>query len=292
MKQLFEKENPIGYCLIPVLVFLLGKQVVYEILMMVVQAAQIQGWRQDNAQILVNGLADLAMIPVMWCCFVNRKSKNSVQAGSLRTGRQEQREAAWFGIQKLTAYIGRSVLLCLLGGAACLAGNGLLQMTGLTRLLADDYSSTMDTLYGGAFWIQVFWMVAAAPAAEELVYRKILYTRMRQYCGFLGAAAGASLVFGMAHGYILQGIYSFFLGILLCELMERYRSLYSVTLVHMAANLCSVTATCYVPLQNWLSDKGHSTAAALISVCVCILILGYLIKTVPKPDIQEENPEG
>ena len=129
--------------------------------------------------------------------------------------------------------------------------------------------------------MQLFWMGIAAPVAEELVYRKILYGRIREYVGFWKAAAGASLLFGMTHGFLLQGIYSFLLGMVLCLLRERYYKLYPAIVTHMAANLCSVVCTFCVPVQNWLSDKRHFITSTLVSVFVCILIIWEFIR----PDV-------
>lgn len=261
--------------MLPVLVFLVGKQIVYGLLLMLLQ--DMQAVPQGEIGILANGLADAVIIPVMWKCFLHSTSESNAQTDHSR----EQ--------QNLTAGIWQIYLFCLLGIGFCLAGNGLLQLTGLVNLLAGDYSNTMEVLYGGTLWVQMFWMVIAAPVAEELVYRKILYGRMREYCSFGKAAAGTSFLFGITHGFILQGIYSFLLGMLLCFLVERYKKLYPAILVHMMANLCSVVSTVCVPVQSWLSDRGNYTAAVLVSVLVCILLIRHLAKAFPSPDLQEDR---
>ncbi len=259
MKQLLKRDNPIAYCLVPVLVFLLGRQVVYEFLGMVLQ--KMQAVSLEGVGILANGLADIVMIPIMAKCFLGVAGNETDSLKTIGPGD-----------------IG---LVCLLGIAYCLAGNGFLQLTGLVRLFEGDYSNTMTALYGGTLWMQLFWMGIAAPVAEELVYRKILYGRIREYVGFWKAAAGASLLFGMTHGFLLQGIYSFLLGMVLCLLRERYYKLYPAIVTHMAANLCSVVCTFCVPVQNWLSDKRHFITSTLVSVFVCILIIWEFIR----PDV-------
>ena len=259
MKQLLSKENPIGYCLIPILVFLLGRQVICELLYYLLQ--MIFALQGDKLQALVNGAADLIMIPVMWNCYVPKK-----ETGSCKTS-------------KAITMLGIGLLLCFMGMAACLAGNGLLQLTGLTKLLAADYDNTTSVLYGGAVWMQIFWMVAAAPVAEELVYRRILYGRIREYRGFWISALGASFVFGLTHGFILQGIYGFGLGLLLCFVLERYKKLISPILVHMAANACSLIVTVCLPVQNWLSDTLHFGGIVLISVFILAASIIYMRKT-------------
>ncbi len=268
MKQSLKNENPIGYCLLPVLVFLLGKQGVYGLLLALLQKMEIVS--QGKMEILANGLTNIILIPVMWYWFVKRNVED-IQQIHLFQRKRDGRRCLLSLLQILP--------LCLLGISACLAGNGLLQLTGLTDLFAGDYSTTMGHLYGGTLCLQIFWMVIAAPVAEELVYRRILYRRVREYWSFWPATIGTSLLFGMTHGFILQGIYGFLLGMLFCFLMERYRSWYPAILAHMAANLCSVVSTVYPPIQLWLEDWRHFTVAALSAVVVCILIAGYLIKT-------------
>ncbi len=263
---MWKKENPIGYCLFPILVFLTGKQIAYELFLRLLPGTQTVP--------LANGLAAAVMIPVMWKCFVPSTPEEKLQAGQLSKR------------QKLSTVIPQLCMFGLLGIGFCLAGNGLLQLTGLVKLFHGDYGSTMEALYGGDLWGQIFWIVIAAPIGEELVYRKILYGRMREYCGFWKGAAGASLLFGITHGFILQGVYSFLLGMLLCFLTERYRKLYPAILVHMSANLCSVVSTACVPVQDWLSDEGRFAAAVLVSVLVCITVTGYLAGTAPSQDRQ------
>ncbi len=258
--------------MIPVLVFLVGKQLAYELFMRIFPVGQ------EGIGILVNGLADVIMIPVMWKWFLPGRNGDCVYTVLPEENRQKTGQSVPSFLENPAAGAGQILMWCLLGASFCLAGNGLLQLTGLTSLFAGDYSSTMEVLYGDTLWMQVFWMVIAAPLAEELVYRKILYGRMREYCGVYKAAAGASLLFGLTHGYVLQGIYSFFLGMLLCFLLERYRVLYPSVAVHMAANLCSVAVTFCIPVQDWLSDKGHFAVAALISAVICILMTGCLMK--------------
>ena len=268
MKQLLKKENPIAYCLVPVLVFLVGRQIIYEVLQMIWQGIQTVSWQSGS--VLSNGLADVSMIPVIWSCFGH--------------GAETPYGAAYdtkYALADHPKGIRTVCLVSLLGAAYCLAGNGCLQLTGLIQLFEGDYSNTMTALYGGTLWMQIFWMGIAAPVAEELVYRKILYGRMREYVSFWKAAAGASLLFGMTHGFLLQGMYSFLLGMILCLLLERYQKLYPAIVTHMAANLCSVVCTFCVPVQNWLSDKGHFIMITLVSVFLCIRVIWEIIR----PDV-------
>lgn len=135
------------------------------------------------------------------------------------------------------------ICLCIAGAGACLLLNYLFYLTGLTKLFAQDYAQTATVLYGGDAVLQSIWMIIAAPLSEELAFRGILYRRMRRYTDFLVAAAASALLFGVIHGYFLQGAYSALIGVLLCVIYERNGRLWQCVVFHMAANACSVLVT-------------------------------------------------
>lgn len=83
-------------------------------------------------------------------------------------------------------------------------------------------------------WVSV---VIMAPVVEEIVFRGLIYTRLKKGMPALVAAFLCAIVFGAMHGTIIWFMYAFVLGMLLVWCMEKYQSLTASILFHMAFNL-------------------------------------------------------
>ena len=67
-----------------------------------------------------------------------------------------------------------------------------------------------------------------------------MYGRMREGLPPLRAGVLVSLFFALFHGDLVQGLYAFLLGVLLCYAYERYHNFLAPVLFHVAANLIAV----------------------------------------------------
>jgi len=76
----------------------------------------------------------------------------------------------------------------------------------------------------------------AAPFAEELFFRGVFYTWLRERWSLWPSALLSALVFGIAHGDILVGGVAFVLGIVLALVFEYSHSLWTAILVHIVNN--------------------------------------------------------
>lgn len=76
-------------------------------------------------------------------------------------------------------------------------------------------------LFSGALWQQFFLMGIAAPLSEELLFRGILFERLRMALPFFWAALGSAAFFGLVHGNWAQGIYAALMGLILAWLYEK-----------------------------------------------------------------------
>lgn len=221
MKLGEKKENPIAYCLLPLLIYLVGREIIHEVC--VLTLLRYTAISEVSVRYLGNIVSAFGIIPVVWHFFYRPQ-----------TGKEKE------GIAKNILSV---LWLCAAGAGACLMLNYLFFLTGLTKLFAQDYSNTVSVLYGGDILLQSIWMILAAPLSEELIFRGVLFGRVREYSGFLVAAVVSSALFGVTHGYILQGIYSMLIGLILCMIYERNGRLWQCVVFHMAANACSVLVT-------------------------------------------------
>ena len=75
-----------------------------------------------------------------------------------------------------------------------------------------------------------------APFAEELYFRGVLYTWLRQRWGVHIATLASSMIFGIVHGNVALAGAAFVLGIMLAWVFERSNSLWPAVLIHIINN--------------------------------------------------------
>lgn len=113
-----------------------------------------------------------------------------------------------------------------------------------------------------------------APVAEELLFRQVIYKRLRNFTPVRIAVIVSALLFGLYHGNLVQGIYAFIMGCLLALVYEWTGSLAAPVLFHVVANhLSDITYEFEV-----LSDVVYSLPAAIVSAVVIPCMLAVLIK--------------
>lgn len=79
------------------------------------------------------------------------------------------------------------------------------------------------------------------PFAEEVLFRGLMYKRLRRRFGVWACALTTAAVFGIYHGNVQQGIYAGLMGLFLAFLTERFHTVTAAASVHIAANLTALT---------------------------------------------------
>ena len=103
------------------------------------------------------------------------------------------------------------VWIVLSGVCGCFVLNGIVVMVQLNKIVT-SYDSVAQSLYGGNILLIAVQMIIMAPAAEELLFRGLLYQGLQNISGKVIAALVSSLLFGLLHGNLLQGVYAFIQG--------------------------------------------------------------------------------
>ncbi|MBR4994253.1 MAG: HAD hydrolase-like protein [Lachnospiraceae bacterium] len=128
------------------------------------------------------------------------------------------------------------ILMILFGVCFSLGINVLFFLTGLTSASPGfNQVSEIQNSVGiieGAVLYGIF-----APIAEELVFRGILYNRLKRFYSVTVAAVVSAIFFGMYHGNVVQGIYGFLGGILLAVVYQKSGSLIWSVILHGIINL-------------------------------------------------------
>ena len=92
-------------------------------------------------------------------------------------------------------------------------------------------------------------VIVLAPFVEEVLFRGLMFRRMREYMRFLPAAFLSSLLFGLMYGNMVQFIYATLIGLLLAFIYEHYGNLRAVVLFHAIGNLTSGLSALFLTPQ-------------------------------------------
>lgn len=93
-------------------------------------------------------------------------------------------------------------------------------------------------------------LVVVAPFFEELAFRGLLFTKLRERSGFWSSTIVVSLAFAVMHLQINVGIDVFVLSIFLCFLRERFQSLWPSVMLHALKNGIAYTLLFILPLYG------------------------------------------
>ncbi len=158
------------------------------------------------------------------------------------------------------------VLAFLAGLLFCVIGNNLLISIRIEEFFGPQ--ENLSYLYGGNLFVEILMIGILAPIGEELAFRGLMYRRMRDYMPAWLSIVLSSLIFGVYHGNLIQGIYAFILGLVLAYVYEKFQNIIAPILVHAAANTLSVVIT-ETPIFNFMY-KNYTTV--LISLIVTAIL--------------------
>lgn len=80
-------------------------------------------------------------------------------------------------------------------------------------------------------------VAVAAPVFEETIFRGFMFPAFSKRFGIIAGATLTSLLFGLVHGQVNVGVITFILGMLLCWLYYKTKSLWPAILLHSFKNV-------------------------------------------------------
>lgn len=157
----------------------------------------------------------------------------------------------------------------LLALSASLGLNALLTLTGFADS-SQTYQEVADRQYGVAFALGLVLYGVISPLAEEVVFRGVIYNRLRRFYHPAIAIVVSGLFFGAFHGNLVQGVYGACLGMLMAYLYERSGNFCIPILFHAVANLAVYTTARMEGVQEILFTPGGAVVLLAVSAG-CIL---------------------
>jgi hypothetical protein len=228
----------------------------YAIIVIVMFAAQLVIGNDSKTYMLRQIIATIVALPVIYTLFYKpdillvQESKNALKRGEIP--------------QSLCKIIPVSALLGI-------AMNNILSMSPLVAM-SEAFVQATEDFYAGTFALEIIGSAILTPILEELVYRGIVYTRLKRHLGIIPAVLLSALIFGLMHFNIVQFIYAFVLGIMLALFMEHTGHLYGAIAGHMTVNLISVVRT-----ETGILDATVDGSAFAWTISIAFLIVGVIL---------------
>ena len=127
----------------------------------------------------------------------------------------------------------------------------------IPKSVMDQYSSASGLLFDGNIVISCFAALIVAPVAEEVIFRGVILSRLSRSMPAAVAAGVSSVLFAVVHGNIVWMSYTFVLGLVLCYVCIKYRSVIASIVVHFIFNLVGV-------ISNYLNIEYIPDALAVV----------------------------
>lgn len=161
------------------------------------------------------------------------------------------------------------VLAFVAGAALGIGVNNVIAMTPLIRMSA-GFSEANEAFFAGGLVFELLGSGLLIPIAEELLYRGVVYNRLRLLVGAPAAIILSAVIFGVMHFNLVQFLYAGILGIFLALLVEWTGFVHTAVLAHMAANLVAILRQ----ETGWLSFSYEPDAAGIGATVLFFLVAG------------------
>ena len=120
-----------------------------------------------------------------------------------------------------------------------MAWSGILNLIQIGEIFSN---STQEALLASEMVLQILGLGILVPIGEELIFRGLIYNRMKQMLSVKMSIFFSSLLFALYHGNPIQMIFSFPMALALTAVYEHGKLFLFPVLFHMGANLTAVFA--------------------------------------------------
>ncbi len=209
----------------------------------------------ESQAVLFTGISDAVVIPISWLFF-----------------RADERKRAVQGVRDRILNRNKFEILEIIRVAVMVIGvsNVVNVFISLLPIKDDAYEAVAEEMFRNTGLVtQLIVIGVLAPIAEELIFRGLIFRRLRDYFGFMWAAVLSGLIFGVYHGNLTQGIFAFLMGMLFAAIYEHYGTLWAGITAHMANNI-------FATLENSLVDKISVPDAGYLAFVVIGGIVGIV----------------
>lgn len=240
-KRIVQKRTTLlqklAYILRPFVVYMLVKTAAMLTLAILIPSLPISGmdaWVEANSYMLsalVNAGASLVGVSFLLNDFLKEAAvlgEIDIDAGIVRQLCDFFRNS-FFGV--------RALLLCVVFGViSAFALNAAVGAVMQRTLSEGKYKSVEQIQYSVPLILGLILYGLVSPLVEEIVFRGIIYNRIKRFYSVTKAVIFSALLFGVFHGNLPQFAYGTCMGVLIALCYERTGCFYAPLLFHAAAN--------------------------------------------------------
>lgn len=164
------------------------------------------------------------------------------------------------------ANLPRTILFAAAAGLFGVVLNNLIGYTGLKET-SQSYQE-VSAAYGSTLALEILGTCIIIPFLEELLYRGIVYQRLKAFLGVKTAIVLSAVIFGAMHFNLVQFLYATAVGLFLAVIMEQ-EGLGAAMAAHMVTNLVSVLRS--------ETKLFHFMDASMTGSVICTVVESVLI---------------
>lgn len=165
------------------------------------------------------------------------------------------------------------IAIVLMSVALCIGINNIFFISNLASL-SSGYEQTMEALYNPSLGVQIICLGILIPICEELVFRGLMFKRLREVSGFVISMIYTAIVFSFIHVNLVQTIYAFVMAVVFAFVYEKYGSVKAPIAAHISVNILAVLATHYDTFEWVMADPMRS--GIITVVCATIAASMYV----------------
>ena len=230
-----------------------------------------------NDATIISTISNILTVLALFLIFLGQKKKFTLEAD----------------IRKLKV---KSLVLPLLLGITLYAEvSMILGMLPIPETLMNQYSDASGILFGGSLWVTILAVAIVAPITEEIVFRGFILSRLRRSMPPIVAAIISSVIFGAAHGNWVWAAYAFVLGMILCYVAIKYRSIVASMVLHITFNLLGVIASNFEDLDAPDFVGLALLVVGLVGSAVIMVVINKntaVLETIEAPSAAVDNADA
>ena len=239
-----------GICLYPILIYTAIQSSLGMFLAVVF--GFFEGARDFNA--IMDVLKENALVITAICAVVASVVLSLFFHIDIKNGRIERR-----GQIKAMDFI-----MAIVGGAGVSIALNI--VIALTNMAGKDtaFVEVSDLITSNPLIVTIICAGILIPIVEEILFRGLIFNRIKHQYNFLAGLLISSLLFGIYHGNIVQGIYATLLGIFLGFAYHKTKSILIPVFIHMGGNT-------FVSIYAKLGENEENIGILVVTVAISII---------------------
>ena len=172
----------------------------------------------------------------------------------------------------------KEILFAILPAATLgISVNNLIAMTPLIKA-SDGFRQANTAFFAGGVIYELLGSCLVIPIAEELLFRGVVYKRLRMLFGIAPAVCLSAVLFGILHVNLVQLLYAAIFGLLLAFLVEKTGKLSCAIIGHITANVVAVvrSETGWLDFSYEADVKG--IGFTILMTAVSVVLIRYLYR--------------